>query len=130
MRAKKGGQVGQNGEPYKGGQFLPNTNLPKRGGSKPTGGSRRQLVEPGVLEEGPEGYTAILVLLSGVYADNEGGTLIPRDNLKFTAERMGIETRKIFRLINAYNEGGRWIEISGVFGSGRIVSRNFEELPL
>jgi hypothetical protein len=33
-RAKKGGQVGLNGEFYKGGTFLPNTRLPKQGSSK------------------------------------------------------------------------------------------------
>lgn len=125
IRAKKGGQIGRNGESYKGGQFLPNTNLPKRAALKHTGGYRMQVVEPGILEKGPEGYVSILVQLAGIYADQDEGKLIPRENLEVTANYRGIETSKIFQLITSYNNGWRWIESGNKFGIGKILPRNW-----
>lgn len=49
-RARKGGEVGLNGEFYEGGKFLPNTQLPKRSPQQRRGRApARVLVEPGVF---------------------------------------------------------------------------------
>ena len=58
-RARKGGEVGRNGEFYEGGKFLPSTRLPKQGTQGRKSGSGRVLVEPGIVATIPEGRVAI-----------------------------------------------------------------------
>lgn len=53
-RARKGGEVGRNGEFYQGGAFLPSTRLPKRSASKKDVRVRTGLVAPGVRQEIPQ----------------------------------------------------------------------------
>lgn len=56
-RAKIGGQVGANGELYKGGQFIAQTEKPKAQSRRP--GTRRSLIWPGQWAVTPEGKIAI-----------------------------------------------------------------------
>lgn len=58
-RAKRGGEIGTNGEFYEGGKFLPSTRLPKRGSSARASANRSVLVAPGELAIVPEGRFAI-----------------------------------------------------------------------
>ena len=59
LRAKRGGEIGKNGEYYKGGSFLPGTSLPKRGRARTASGPKRWLVGPGHTAAIPEGRFAI-----------------------------------------------------------------------
>ena len=58
-RARKGGEVGINGEMYDGGKFMPSTRLPKRSPSSKTPRSNRRLVMPGMIATIPEGAVAV-----------------------------------------------------------------------
>ncbi|MEQ5238710.1 hypothetical protein [Proteus terrae] len=52
-QAKKGGEIGINGEYYKGGQFMPGSSKTKKGdrasSASPSAKPKRQLIEPGVF---------------------------------------------------------------------------------
>lgn len=58
-RAKAGGEIGRNGEFYKGGTYLPSTALPKRGPASRKAATRRALVKPGVWDTVPADRVAI-----------------------------------------------------------------------
>lgn len=53
-RAKKGGEVGQNGEFYEGGKFLPSTRLPKQSPTARTKATKRMEYEPNKWGHAPE----------------------------------------------------------------------------
>lgn len=107
-QAKKGGQIGKNGEFYKGGQFLPSTQLPKRDAKKRVRGTGRVLIEPGVLEECPEGKGAIFNRIR-TFVKIENGVLtpaFPEDHASFKyyfASYAEFET-----LMQRYNNGERF----------------------
>lgn len=102
-RAPKGGQTGQNGEHYDGGQFLPNTDLPK--------GVKKQ--------------RAVMVMMrldwdNTTYADVKGdkftifSTLISRHVTCYAGDIMRPVARfadhaAVIALVNRFNAGERWI---------------------
>ena len=110
-RAKSGGEIGQNGEFYDGGQFLPSTELPK--GAKPQRPvmtlvcyERTNTAQPGDYNPG---YT---------YIDARGDTVSILDAVGYRATQyMGDVMRIADRfadnpaavaLVNAFNAGERW----------------------
>lgn len=111
-RARKGGEIGRNGEFYKGGTFLPSTQLPKRGSRAKSGkcglGSQ---IEPGVfVERISTDVCSIFVMISGVYGCvNSDGLMEPRPNLPHTAKYSGFTEEEIRCAMAAYNAGARWV---------------------
>lgn len=104
-RAKKGGEVGRNGEFYPGGKFLPSTRLPK--GSRPSysGGDNRWLVEPGILATIPEGSVAIFPQIMHIVAFENGRAVpkFPDDHPAMIAHTESpAHFHKLVALFNAY----------------------------
>lgn len=77
MRAKRGGEIGKNGEHYRGGTFLPSTTAPKGERPRYTAGSGKALIAPGVLEVVPEGKRAIFAGVAAVVVRAADGTIAP-----------------------------------------------------
>lgn len=105
-RAKAGGEVGRNGERYKGGTFLPRTQLPKRGTTSKASGAHRVLVGPGILEIAPAGKRAIFGRISLFVNIADDGKLTP----KFDDDHLAISShfsaaQELHDLINLYNSG-------------------------
>jgi hypothetical protein len=102
--AVRGGEVGMNGESYKGGQFLPCTTGPKRH-LKTRRTTGRQLVSPGVWEVSPNGERAIFAMLDGTVNVLPGGKLEAHSSY---AESLGDAVSGYLAKIQAYNMGQRW----------------------
>ena len=77
-RARKGGEVGINGEMYDGGKFMPSTRLPKRSPSSKTPRSNRRLVMPGMIATIPEGAVAVYPQIREFVAFVEGAGAVAR----------------------------------------------------
>jgi len=105
-RAKAGGEIGKNGEFYKGGAFLPNTNLPKQGSTGSVAKTRRALIEPGVIGEVPEGKVAIFPQVKDLSASDDAGKLrmFNADHACWTHYNYN----QIEALIVRYNNGERF----------------------
>jgi hypothetical protein len=109
-RAKRGGEIGRNGEEYRGGQFLPSTDRPKVQSSKRLGVGRRE-IEPFVWEEPPTPNSYPIYSLAGTRAtlERETGRLVPHlPGIVYygpTAWGYAIE-----ELCDRYNAGERWVE--------------------
>jgi hypothetical protein len=79
-RAKRGGEVGCNGEFYEGGKYLPSTSLPKRSAARRHTGVQRALIEPGLLVVLPEGKHALYAgIREFVTPDSNGQLKASRD---------------------------------------------------
>ena len=107
-RAKKGGQVGVNGEFYEGGTFLPSTERPKGKSVKKTG---KQEIEPYKWEVAPEGKTSIYRQFAGTYGLVRNGVAELRkdDRLHVTLSYYGVTLSKAQELVDGYNAGNRWV---------------------
>lgn len=106
-RAKKGGELGANGEWYEGGKFIATTEHPKRFGSRKPA-LRKQEIEPYKWEVGGEGQVAIFPQLAGVELfDRRSGkfSLNPGLRMEYLTES-GLARRQ--SLIARYNAGERW----------------------
>lgn len=68
MRAKRGGETGMNGERYEGGQFLPNTDLPKIAKLAKKVGTGKQEIAPYVWEVPPDGKWSLMWKYGTVWA--------------------------------------------------------------
>lgn len=77
MRAKRGGEIGINGEHYAGGTFLPSTLLPKQGSTGKRSGSGKALIAPGVIDVVPEGKRAIFAGISALIIRADDGKISP-----------------------------------------------------
>ncbi|ACD21587.1 hypothetical protein [Paraburkholderia phytofirmans] len=104
-RARKGGEVGRNGEFYKGGSFLPSTQLPKRGSRGKGNVVKRVLIRPGVLDVIPEGTTAVFPRIREFVQIEDG-----RAAQRFPDEHVAIQHHfdspaELHRLIDLYNAG-------------------------
>lgn len=128
-RAAAGGETAKsNGYFYKGGQFLPSTDLPpgtfKIGGKKLT--TKKAMIEPGVFETSPTplhrsilevagGYSQMgpdgkLAVKDGVNWDYLGFT--PDDPSPVSVKGLKSKTQRSLReLIDAYNRGDRWLQV-------------------
>lgn len=107
-RATKGGEFGRNGEWYNGGQFLPNTDLGKRGsdGGK---GNRKSEIAPYEWAVAPEdGMIAIWGIIRG-YVHNIGGGYWPAYNRPEWKQLGPTNTEKVKGLIKQWLKGERWI---------------------
>lgn len=116
-QAPAGGMVGINGDFYAGGQFLPNTELPKRPEqqAKKSTGPRRVMTAPYTYDDCRDGFHPIYAAIVGTYAEvTRDGTMrryTPyRPNDTDTAY-MGTHV-VIDDLINQYNSGERWFAAS------------------
>ena len=65
-RAKKGGEIGANGEFYEGGKFIATTDRPKTEGSKPKGTGKEEIA-PYKWEVPPEGMRSIFARWKGLW---------------------------------------------------------------
>lgn len=118
-RAKPGGEVGINGFFYKGGTFLPSTQLPPQGSQGRSAGVRTHLIEPGVRAEAPEGYGAIFgryqefiqVGADGVASVYER----PDEAIAAYVNSDVAEGRAFLRAaVEAYNGGMRWYKAGDI----------------
>lgn len=131
-RAASGGQVGVNGYEYKGGQFLPSTQLPPGSYRDKDGtvrkGNKGEQIEPGKREGAPSPTSRSIYGVIGGYlrVDRETGaaSIVPnvRDNMGFpvTPETLirpgvkGLTTDQQYtlqELVDLYNKGARWIDL-------------------
>lgn len=108
MRAKKGGEIGLNGETYKGGTFLPTTRLPKRGSTKGAARTGRQLVEPGVFAVPPPGLRSIFSTIRDVTVWC-GGNLAPYfEGHRYWTSECAMDRKEVKVLCEKYNDGERF----------------------
>lgn len=113
MRAKKGGQVGINGERYEGGQFLPSSPETVKGAQgngrkKATPKPRKQEVAPYKWDFPPSAQARSIYSLITNFATLENGRFV------FTASDQAIEyfnldVAETMDLIEKYNSGQRWV---------------------
>lgn len=107
-RATKGGEIGMNGERYEGGQFLPNTTLPKQETKARTQGSRKVEIAPYVWEVPQDGQVSIYRQIAGIYGKIVGGTFVMSAS-DTTIAYYGKTRGEVERLINRWNAGERWV---------------------
>lgn len=106
-QAIKGGQQGMNGEMYKGGQFLPTTELPKRGGKKNPLATKKQQIAPYVWEVNAEGRMSIFGNVQAfVKVSGETMTIVASaDTLTYyNLDRAELQTK-----VDRWNNGERWL---------------------
>jgi hypothetical protein len=109
MRAKTGGETGMNGEQYKGGQFLPNTALPKMQNKAKATGSKKQEIAPYVWEAAPEGKQSVYRTYNVVWQwEVRGKTFKAIDNEK-TLAYFCIAKEKAQEMADKWNNGERWM---------------------
>lgn len=110
-RAKKGGQIGKNGEFYAGGTFLPTTQLSKM--TRPTvqRGSGKQQIEPYKWEVAPEGKKSLFSQINGVIGTCTATTAKIRTDAAFesTLAYYEITMAQAINMIDLYNSGERWM---------------------
>ncbi len=107
-RAKKGGELGANGEFYEGGKFI-NTvaHNPKTEGSKPKRVSKVE-IEPYVWVLNTEHRTSIYRILAGIFGKVINGVMVINTNaqvLNYTGRTLA----EVTELANRYNMGERWL---------------------
>ena len=108
-RARKGGEIGTNGEFYEGGTFLPSTEQPKRPASAKGVKTGRRQVAPYVWEAQPyEGATAIYTLFAGVFGRVVDGVMVVNcaDQTLDYFKRTRAEVEK---MAARWNAGERWM---------------------
>lgn len=110
-RAKRGGEVGCNGEFYEGGKYLPSTSLPKRKVATRHTRVQRALIEPGVLAVLPEGKHALFAgIREFVTADNNGQLKVSRDpDHPAHAHYFNGGYAELVERVEQYNRGERYI---------------------
>lgn len=108
-QAKKGGEVGVNGEHYKGGQFMPARARTVKGQHAVSGGKkqryRRVLIEPGVLVEVEKGVHTIFARIQAFVAVENG--VMYQTASAHTVACYSMEDT-LPSLIRRYNEGERY----------------------
>lgn len=112
-QAPAGGTVGMNGEFYAGGQFLPNTELPKRPAqAKPKyTGPRREMIAPYTWADRPEGMRSIYSAIVGTECEvTRDGIMRRFAGLNPAYRRDEWHGHAIDDLIARYNAGERWYE--------------------
>ena len=108
-RAKRGGEIGKNGEFYPGGTFLPNTTLRKRN-QKSSRGTGKQEIAPYVWEVAPKGKTSLYRQFAGVFGSVVNGVAVMRtdDRLESTLNYFGTTLEQAKSIIERWNAGERW----------------------
>lgn len=106
-RAKRGGEVGVNGEFYDGGKFLPSTEKPKTPPHKR--GTGKQEIAPYVWETPPEGKrSSIYMRLQGIHGKVIDGVMVLMLN-PVTLAYFGQTESEVRQLAERYNAGERWL---------------------
>ena len=107
-RAKVGGETGMNGEHYEGGQFLPNTELPKMPKSQRKIRTGKVEIAPYVWEVAPDGKRSIYEKYSGIWMwDVRGVSFKVNDGLN--VEYYGLQAQeKAAEAAKRWNGGERW----------------------
>ena len=110
-RATTGGEYGMNGEFYAGGQFLPNTELPKRGGKINPRATRKQEIAPYVWEVAPNGEQSIYTIITGSWAKWKefGKVLEPYHPYIKVMQHKGVDCQPYLIMIDRWNAGDRWL---------------------
>lgn len=105
-RARKGGEVGINGEMYDGGKFMPSTRLPKRSPSSNTPRSNRHLVMPGMIATIPDGTVAIYPQIREFVSFVEGvGAVVRFEDSHPAVVHHFDDPAALHRLIKRFNDG-------------------------
>ena len=109
-RAKRGGEVGRNGEFYQGGEFLPSTELASqpKGARKPFKPGKRQIA-PYVWEFQPyEGAQSIYTLFAGVFGKVTNGVMVVSCSDQ-TVAYFKTTLAEVEAMAARWNNGERWI---------------------
>lgn len=108
-QAKAGGEVGANGEWYKGGQFIATIDRPK-GMAGAAAKPRKVQVEPYTWQTVPGDIGSLYAVLAGWYSqyDRATNTFAPYAFHTLTAEAQAMYTQ----MIDAYNAGYRFFRYS------------------
>jgi len=114
-QAKKGGQVGLNGEFYTGGQFLPSSERTEKGllGTQTKTAKKpfMQEVAPFLREVKPEGMQSIFVIVSGKFGKyNHQTKQLDYANNKTAENYFNTKEEIVLKLIALYNSGQKWVE--------------------
>jgi hypothetical protein len=132
VRAKVGGEIGPNGEYYKGGAFIATANLPKKVKQDiHKKGSGKVEVEPYKWEVPQPGQMSIFTKMESDLIDRHTGIVNEQYKayMKFTDE----DVLKFKSLRDMYNRGERWISVNDYPELGNIqdVARLLiAELPI
>lgn len=115
-QAKKGGEIGKNQEFYKGGQFLPSTELPKRESEKAKKATHKEEIAPYKWEVQPTPTSrSIFNQIAGREAKLNRST----GKLEATGWNGNHRpTELIQELIDLYNSGTMWIDQSHTWFGG------------
>jgi hypothetical protein len=114
-KAKAGGQYGENGEFYEGGQFLPNSENTIKGAlrkGKKARASRvcREQIAPREWAEAPEGKSSIWAEVSGVFAKYDWGTgELALSTTPQVLARFNKTEAEVRALVDRWNAGERWM---------------------
>ncbi len=112
-RSPKGGIVSpNNGEFYKGGAFLPNTDQPKGQPKKKGKATGKVEIAPYTWEVAPEGMKSIYRQIAGTYAQWNVFKVSLKPFYPFIEsqeETYQIKREKVLELIDKWNSGERWI---------------------
>lgn len=132
-RAKTGGEVGANGDFYRGGEFIANTPLPKMPRCKvPSSTRRRWEVAPYTREVAPSGdVRPIYGALSGCVqhgdwnAEEKTASIVWREDFaKIQHRDSPEEIPKNRELFNRYQNGERWYKPEGCIVENNIIGGN------
>jgi hypothetical protein len=113
-RASKGGEIGINGDFYKGGEFLPSSENTVKGefktGKVTAKKQSKHQYEPYKWDFAPEGKNhSIYELFAGRFGRIENGKMIFNCSIQ-TLEYFGRTKEEINNWIELWNSGERWIE--------------------
>jgi hypothetical protein len=110
-RAMAGGEIGMNGESYKGGEFLPNTQLASQHKDRKIAAKARKMeYEPYKWDFAPvAGMIAIYPQLSGNYGKYNRAANTFEVFTPYVSNLPADQQAKATDLVNRYNAGERWI---------------------
>ncbi len=110
-RAMVGGEIGMNGESYKGGEFLPNTQLASQHKDRKVAAkTRKQEFEPYRWDFAPSaGVKSIFVQLSGNYGKYNRSNNTFEVFAPYVSNLPADQQARATDLVSRYNAGERWV---------------------
>ena len=109
-RAKTGGEIGANGEEYKGGQFIANTDKPK---SKPVKKSGKQCIELYKWEVPAEGMWSVWDRILHAFGGWEDYS-----TKKKIIVHPQYENTPSGKMVELWNKGQRWLSVEEMLNMG------------
>lgn len=109
-RARKGGEYGQNGYFYHGGEFLPNTDLAPMGSRKAEPKARKCEVAPYTWEVAPTATARAIWAQVGTGLVYNRNTKTVSEFAKYTGNAQGWLGYTFAELAEMWNNGTRWVE--------------------